>query len=348
MRIGHELNFMNVDPTIFVDSEQGRKSFILKEDKVLEPGKINFVKVCSEVGSLELPVANVENKNLKLKKGQKIRNDIYSIEETPKRQKRDKSILNAEVYTDEQVTLLQRQQLMNLLEEHIDCIASDITELGYTDKIEMEILLKDGATPFQAKPYRLNAKDRFDLGKIVGEYKQEGTVSEKKYEFASPAFLIRKKDGTPRMVVDYRRLNQLTKPYNFPIPNFDDLIEKVYGARYFATLDLASGYLQMPMEEGSRDKTAFITETQTGEFNRAMFGLVNAPMYFAKLMHRVLGFPQRKGTVITFFDDTCVFADTWDGLIENLIEVLNLLRDAKLTLNLSKCRFGMDTFQMME
>ena len=144
-RIGHELNF------------------ILEEDKVLEPGKINFVKVCSELGSLELTVSNFENKNLTLKKGQKIGNDMYSIEEAPKRQTRDKPILNLEVYTDKQVTLLKRQQLMNLVEEHIDCIASVITELGYTDKIEMEILLKDGPTPFQAKPYRLNAKDRSDL-----------------------------------------------------------------------------------------------------------------------------------------------------------------------------------------
>ena len=149
------------------------------------------------------------------------------------------------------------------------------------------------------------------------------------------------------MVVDYLRLNQITKPYNFPIPNFDVLIEKVYGARYFATLDVSSGYLQMPMEEGSRDKTAFITETQTGKFKRAMFGLVNAPMYFANLMHRVLGFAQRKGIAITFFDDTCVFTGTWDGLLENLTEVLNLLRVAKLTLNLNKCRFGMQRVEYL-
>ena len=100
----------------------------------------------------------------------------------------------------------------------------------------------------------MNANDRADLDKIVNEYKRAGIVSETNSEFASPAFIIWKKDGTSRMVVDYRKLNQITRPHNFPIPNFDDLIEKVHGARYFATLDLASGYLQLPMEKNSVTK----------------------------------------------------------------------------------------------
>lgn len=85
------------------------------------------------------------------------------------------------------------------------------------------------------------------------------------------------------MVIDFRRFNALTVPYNFPIPNFEELLENLNGATVFITLDLALGYLQMPLEETYKDKTAFTTESQTGEFQRAMFGLANALMYFAKL-----------------------------------------------------------------
>ena len=92
------------------------------------------------------------------------------------------------------------------------------------------------------------------------------------------------------------------------IPNFDDLLEKLRGATLFVTLDLAHGYLQVPLTEKAREKTAFITETQTGEFVRAMLGLVNAPKYFAKLMYKVLGKVQQKGIAFTFFYDTCIFA----------------------------------------
>ena len=340
-RVGYELNFMNVDPSISEDSEPDRKYFIAEEEKVMKPDRVNFIKANSEVGVLELPITIYATEKFKIKVGQKIGNDILAIEEVHRSLKRDKPMSEMEIHTDEQVTLSQRQQLFNFFNEYLDCVARDISELGCTNNLGMEIQLKEGATPFQTKPYRMYANDCADLDKIVNEYKRAGIVSETNSEFASPAFIIRKKDRISWMVEDYRTLNQMTRPYNCPIPNFDDLIEKVHGARYFATLDLASGYLQLKMEKNSRDKTAFITETQTGEFNRAMFGLVNAPMYFAKLMHRVLGFAQRKGIAITFFDDICVFAETWDKLLVNLSEILDLLRDAKVTLNLSKCRFGM-------
>ena len=104
---------------------------------------------------------------------------------------------------------------------------------------------------------------------------------------------------------------------------------------------MAWGYLQLPLSEQARPKTAFITETQTGEFTRAMFGLANAPRYFAKLMDRVLSHVRKKGIVFNFFDDMCVFADTWENLMKNLEEVLVLLIEAGLTLRLNKCKFGM-------
>ena len=143
------------------------------------------------------------------------------------------------------------------------------------------------------------------------------------------------------MIIDYRRLNKITKKINYPIPNFDDLLEKLSGATVFITLDLANGYLQVPLAENAKEKRAFITETQTSEFTRAMLGLVNAPKVFAKLMHKVLGTAQKQGIAFTFFDDTCIFVKSWGELVVNLIQVLDMLKKAGLTLNLKKCRVGM-------
>ena len=128
----------------------------------------------------------------------------------------------------------------------------------------------------------MNARDREDLNMLVDEYKRLGIVKETNSSYASPTFIVRKADSTPRMMVDYRRLNEKTKVVQFPIPNFDDLLEQLNGAKYFITLDVASVYLRIPLSEEAKEKTAFITETQTGEFARAMFGLINAPRYFAK------------------------------------------------------------------
>ena len=167
----------------------------------------------------------------------------------------------------------------------------------------------DESAVVQAKPYRLNARDRKNLDEIVDEYKRAGIVTETNFTYASPAFIIHREGGKSRMIVDYRSLNKITKTIPYPIPNFDDLLEKLNGARYFITLDLTSGYLQMPLCETAKEKTAFITETQTGQFERAMFGLANAPRYFAKLMDKVLGTARKRGIVFNFFDDICIYAE---------------------------------------
>ena len=146
-----------------------------------------------------------------------------------------------------------------------------------------------------------------------------------------------KKDGTERLIIDFRKFNATTKKNHYSNPNFDDMLEKLSDAPYFVTLDLASGYLQMPLSKEAREKT----ETQTGEICRAMFGLTNAPRYFAKLIDKVLGVAQKKSTIFSFFDDIFIFGKTWEELMSRLIEILELLKAGGLTLNLKKCEFGM-------
>ena len=239
------------------------------------------------------------------------------------------------IITEPQITAL-----VNLLNKYRHCIAKNLNELGKTDKVVMDIDV-DNEAVVQAKPYRLNARDRSDLDDIIEEYRKAGIITETTSSYASSAFIVRKRDGTGRMIVDFRRLNKITKTVPYPIPNFDDLLEKLNGAKYFITLDLACGYLQMPLSENAKEKTAFITETQTRQFERAMFGLANAPRYFAKLMDKTLCTARKRGIAFSFFDDICIYASDWDKLLENLEEVLALLSDARLTLRLAKCKFGL-------
>lgn len=300
-RIGTELNFMNIDPDIFPDKNKKRSNLQIEHKEELHVDRVNFIKVKSDLEMLELPVSHHGDENIQIKKGQIIKENMFTIEEVPRQRGRKNQITKEEVNFDVHVTSEKKIELLKMLNKYRDYISSNIDDLRCTDKIEMKIELKDGSVPFHLKPYNLNAEDREDLDKIVDAYKKAGIVSETESERVSPVFLKRKKESTPRILSDYRRINKDTKVYNFPISNFDDLVEKVNKATIFIKLDLASGYLQMPLDRDSRDKTAFITETQTGQITRAMFGLVNAPMYFAKLMHKVLGNAQRKGIAIVFF-----------------------------------------------
>ena len=176
---------------------------------------------------------------------------------------------------------------------------------------------------------------------IVRDWKQAGIVTDTDSAYASPCLLVGKSDGSSRLVVDYRKLNKQTVRINFPLANIDDGLEDLHGATIFAVLDLAHGYLQMPLTERAKEKTAFITPDDTGQFERAIFGLMNAPFYFTKLIKKVFGQYGNK-LALNFFDDFLVYAKTWEDFLEKLELVLKLMKDAGLTLNLNKCKFALE------
>ncbi|KAL4083907.1 hypothetical protein QTP88_029223 [Uroleucon formosanum] len=183
-------------------------------------------------------------------------------------------------------------ELVNLMNEHRLCFAFNMFELGCTNELTMDIV--DNNVPVVSRPYRASAAERDIIDKIVSEWKAAGLVTETKSACASPVLLVRKKNGEPRLVVDYRKLNLQTIRKVFPTPKMDGHLEALSGARLFCTLDLASGYFQVPLKEEAKAKTSFITSSETGQFERMVFGLVNAPYEFSRLMQGVMQHLQRK------------------------------------------------------
>ena len=106
--------------------------------------------------------------------------------------------------------------------------------------------------------------------------------------WASPIILVPKKDGSSRFCIDYRKLNSVTKKDVYPLPRIDDILDTLGQARYFTTLDLASGYWQIELDPATREKSAFTTHRGLFEFRRMPFGLCNAPSTFQRLMQVVL------------------------------------------------------------
>ena len=167
---------------------------------------------------------------------------------------------------------------------------------------------------------------------------EDDIIEPSKSPWASPVVLISKKDGTVRFCIDFRKLNQLTTKDVYPLPRIDDSLAALSVGKFFSTLDLTSGYHQIPMDPTSKDKTAFITSGGLYQCKVMPFGLTNSPATFQRFMDAVLAGYIWK-FLLVYMDDICVFSSNFDDHINDLKLVFDRLRESRLKLKPSKCLF---------
>ncbi|UYV76491.1 hypothetical protein LAZ67_14000675 [Cordylochernes scorpioides] len=193
--------------------------------------------------------------------------------------------------------------------------------------------------PIRQRPYRVSPYERGVIQTEVDKMLKSGIVKPSDSPWSSPVVLVKKKDGTWRFCVDYRRLNKITRKDVYPLPRIDDTLDSLKGASVFSTMDLKSGYWQIEVDEADREKTAFVTPDGLFEFKVMPFGLCNAPATFERIMDNLLR-GLKWNICLCYLDDIIVFSKTMEEHILRLEMVLNCLSKAGLTLNLEKCHFG--------
>ena len=160
-------------------------------------------------------------------------------------------------------------------------------DIGKTNAIQHAIETVNDA-PIAFKPRRIPKGLENDVEKMINELLENDIIRESTSPWSFPLVIVRKKNGDIRMCVDYRSLNAKTSRPIFPIPSADELFDTVSDSMYFTSLDLSSGYYQVPIKEEDIQKSAFSIRYGQLEFNRIPFDLCSASATFQKLMNVVL------------------------------------------------------------
>ena len=225
--------------------------------------------------------------------------------------------------------------VVETLREYQDTFQAPDEPLGRTDEVQHGIDVQ-GHPPIKQAPRRLPYHKEAIVKEELQKMLDQDLIRPSSSPWASPIVLVTKKDGTTRFCIDYRHLNDVTRKDAFPLPRIDESLDTLAGAKYFCTLDLASGYWQVGMTEQDRDKTAFCTKFGLYEFNVMPFGLSNAPATFERLTEKMLAGMQWEECLV-YIDDVIVFGRTFSEVLMRLRKVLQRLRDFKLKLKPKKC-----------
>ena len=224
-------------------------------------------------------------------------------------------------------------------------VVDDSEPTGSTDVMPFSIVTNE-ARPVKLRPYRVPVCHQDEVSQQLARMEEQGVISLSKSPWASPLVFVKKKDGSLRLCVDYRKLNALTVGDSFPLPSIEELLIKVSKSKYFSTLDLKAGYHQVHLDSETKHKTAFCVGDRLYEFNRLPFGLLNAPSHFSRLMVAIL-VNLINSSVLVYLDDIIILRATPQEHADNLICVIDVLSKHNLKINLKKCSFFRTSVQFL-
>lgn len=236
------------------------------------------------------------------------------------------------------LTLLQSNQLQGLLESWQKVFAQDEEDYGRTDAV-YHTIPTGGAAPIRQR-YRPVPPNLYnELRTLLRDMLEDGVIRESASPWAAPVVLVKKKDGSWRFCVDYRKLNAVTHKDAYPLPRVEESLTSLKEAQWYSTLDLASGYWQVEVHPADKEKNVFATPLGLYEFERMPFGLCNAPATFQRLMQRCLG-GQVHEFLLIYLDDIILYSPDFSSHLGHLEKVFTKLHEHGLKLSPQNATFS--------
>ncbi|EYC05726.1 hypothetical protein Y032_0080g1333 [Ancylostoma ceylanicum] len=306
----------------------------------------------SKEGEVIIPVVNHTTEGVVFKKGQIVGEWENESWVKPKHIEPDRDMLDLKQpekwKSREQrlAALLEKVQRNGQLpEEAVEIITAynDVFAVTDAELTQTDLVVHDIDTgehkPIKQKTRPVPLAARKEFKNIIKDLVDRGIIQKSSSEWASPVVLVKKKDGTLRLCIDYRELNKIIRQDSYPLPKIDTVLQCLKGKRFFSTMDLASGYWQIRLSEDAKRKSAFTTSEGLFEFTVLPFGLSTSPSVFQRMMDMVIKGLDLEDEVFVYIDDILIGTDTLERHYAVLKLVLEALRRANLRLKPQKCDF---------
>ena len=244
------------------------------------------------------------------------------------------------VVINESLSDQQKSELRKLVQEY-ESIFTDVPK--QTNVIECEIQLTTN-DPIRSRPYPVPQALKQTLKDEIRDMLSLGVIERSNSSYASPVVMVRKKDGSVRFCIHFRKLNRIIVFDPEPMPNPEHLFAELHDSMFFTKIDMTKGYWQIPMSESSKEKTAFVTSEGQFQFRFMPFGLVVAGAIFSRMMRKLFShLPQ----VACYIDDILVHTRSWSEHMSVLQVVFDILFRANLAIKPSKCCLGYGSLEFL-
>ena len=236
--------------------------------------------------------------------------------------------------------LVQRKELAEVITQYRE-VFPDVP--SKTNLIEHDVDVGDSA-PIKQHPYRVSPMKKELLDKEVRYMLENDIIEESQSNWSSPCILVPKHDGGFRFCTDFRKVNDKTKSDSFPIPRIADCIDQIGNAKFVSTFDMLKGYWQVPLTQRAREISAFVTPSGLYQYKVMPFGMKNAPATFQRMVNKLV---RDIDGCEGYIDDVVIFSDNWSDHIRQIKRFFQIMREAKLTINLMKSEFGKATVKYL-
>ncbi|GBM59468.1 Transposon Ty3-I Gag-Pol polyprotein [Araneus ventricosus] len=193
--------------------------------------------------------------------------------------------------------------------------------------------------PINSSPRRFLFIEKEIINEQIEHWLKDKIIRPSTSEYISPVVLVKKKDGSSRLCIDYRRLNKITVRDHFPLTVIDDLLDRLQSANVFTTLDLKNAFYDVDIDPSSKKYTSFVTDTGQHELNKMSFGLTKSPSVLQRFIDNVFRDLIKESVVMIYLDDLLISSEHETQGIKRLQRVLKIASVYGLELNIKKCQF---------